>query len=318
MKKTLFAIHLLLVGIGCAAFPSAALAQKPVLDSKTGSISTTDAPMLAGTATLLSAWPAEEAGQGAAIDEDHFYAVVNTRIGKYDRATGQRISQWSSPRGGPIIHINSCYANTRQLFCAHSNFPEIPMASSIEIFDTATMTHAGTHSLGLMDEGSLTFFDKIDGGWIAGFTHYDEKGGVGFKKSEYSSVIVFDEAWRRTGGWLIPDSIRSRMAPHGASGGAIGNDGWLYLMGHDLPEIYVVGKPKMGGSLVHITTFGIAAEGQALAFERGSSRRMVAISRPNREVRHFELPAAPQTIDTAVKFVGSQHPAVGEVFRPAE
>jgi hypothetical protein len=236
-------------------------------------------------------YPAIEAGQGAAADAEHFYAIVNTAIGKYSKASGELVARWVSPRGGPIRHLNSCYAAGSELLCANSNFPEVPMASSLEVLNTDTMEHVRSYSLGVLEEGSLTWYDRLGDGWVAGFAHYDEDGGLSFKDHSFASIIRYDDQWRRIGGWMIPASVTDRMQPYAASGGALGPDGLLYLTGHDRPEMYVLGAPQSGPKLVHIATIAIDVEGQAFAFDKSADRRMVfGISRPNREVRAFRLP----------------------------
>ncbi len=237
-------------------------------------------------------YPAAEAGQGAAADSQHFYAIVNTVIGKYEKNSGQLLARFLSPRGGPVRHLNSCYVDDEKLFCANSNFPEVPMASSIEVFSTGDMQHVQSYSFGVLEEGSLTWFDRLGEGWIAGFAHYDENGGLDYKDHSFASIIRYDNQWRRTGGWMLPESVIDRMQPHAASGGALGPDGLLYLTGHDRPEMYVLGAPAMGPKLVHIATIAIDLEGQAFAWDKSSTERIIyGISRPNREVRAFRLPA---------------------------
>lgn len=244
-----------------------------------------------GIARQVREYAAPEARQGVAVDASHIYAIVNTIIAKYDKQTGALVSRWTSPRGGPIRHINSCYAADAKLWCANSNFPEVPMGSSIEIFDSETMTHLQSHSLGLLDEGSLTFFEPCQDGFLAGFAHYEGSGGTGYKSSRYGSIVTYDAQWRRTGGWLIPEAVQARMAPHAASGGSIGPDGLLYLLGHDRTEMYVLAKPRLGPVLLHLATLEIAAEGQALAWDRTvPGRRLYAISRPNGVIRAFDVP----------------------------
>ena len=152
------------------------------------------------TARTSRTFVAPEARQGVAADARHFYAVDNTVVAKYEIASGRRVGAWTGPRNGPIRHLNSCLVDSGRIRCANSNYPQTPMASSIEVFDAATMTHADSHSLGMRDEGSLTWFDRWRGGWIAGFAHYDQTGGVPFKDHRFSSVVTFDAEWRRTGG----------------------------------------------------------------------------------------------------------------------
>ena len=255
-----------------------------------------------GAATLVRSYPAIEAGQGAAVDARHIYAIVNSAIGQYDKASGALVRRWAQARDGLIRHINSCFAEGSRLWCANSNFPEVPMASSVEVFDTATLTHVESHSLGLQDEGSLVWFDRLGDGWIAGFAHYDERGGLPFKGSPYASVVTYDGQWRRTGGWMLPASVQTRMAPHAASGGAIGPDGLLYVMGHSRPELYVLAKPRQGPVLLHLATFDIAAEGQAFAWDKTAPRGIAAISRPGREVRVFDLPPVAADHPDVVRF----------------
>jgi hypothetical protein len=145
----------------------------------------------------------------------------------------------------------------------------------------------------MRDEGSLTWFDRYGAGWIAAFSHYDKNGGVAFKDHSFSSVVTFDAQWRRTGGWLLPESALERMAPYASSGGAIGPDGWLYLLGHDRPELYVVGRPTMGPVLTHLATIAIDAEGQAFSWAKNGQRVIYTIDRRQHLVRTIEIPALP-------------------------
>lgn len=241
-------------------------------------------------AVLERIYGAPEARQGVAVDAAHFYAVVNTAIGKYERTTGHLVARWAGPRGGLIRHLNSCTVVGAELVCAHSNHPEVPHGSSVEIFDTATLNHSGSVSLGNRDEGSLTIVEPLADGWLLGFAHYSDETGVPFKGHDYSQLISTDGEWHRREGWLIPPAIRKRMAPQAASGGAIGNDGLLYLFGHTLPEMYVLARPKSGAELIHIATIKVAVEGQAFAFDPTEARRIFAIDRPSGTVRVFKLP----------------------------
>jgi hypothetical protein len=254
------------------------------------------------TARTLRVYIAPDADQGVAVDRTHFYAVDNSVIAKHDIGTGTLRRRWAGDEGGLIRHLNSCLADGGRLWCANSNYPQVPMGSSIEVFDAATLDHVTSHSLGLLDEGSITWFDRYRGGFIAGFAHYDGNGGVGFKNHRYSSVVTFDAEWRRTGGWLFPASVVERMAPDAASGGAIGPDGWLYLLGHDRPEMYVVGRPAMGPALIHIATISLEAEGQAFSFAQDSSRVVFTIDRQKGLVRAIELPAVTAVGSGALAF----------------
>jgi hypothetical protein len=254
------------------------------------------------TARTVRVYTAPEADQGVAVDSRHFYAIDNALIAKYDLAQGKQVDRWDGSARGLVRHMNSCIHDAGRLWCANSNYPETPMGSSIEVFDTATLDPFMSRSLGLRDEGSITWFDKYAGGYIAGFAHYDGKGGVAYKDHRSSSVVTFDDEWRRTGGWLLPPAVMARMAPYAASGGAIGPDGWLYLLGHDRPEMYVVAKPAMGPSLVHIATIDLEAEGQAFSWAQDGSRTVYAIDRKKGLVRAIVLPAVTGGSPDALKF----------------
>jgi hypothetical protein len=254
------------------------------------------------TARTLRVYTVPEATQGVAADRRHFYAIDNSIVAKYEISSGRVVDRWAGARNGLIRHLNSCLADGGRLWCANSNYPLTPMASSIEVFDTAPLKHTASHSLGVRDEGSLTWFDRLGDGWIAGFAHYDGNGGVPLRNHRFSSVVTFDREWRRTGGWLFPDSAIERMAPYAASGGAIGPDGWLYLLGHDRPEMYVVARPSMGPTLIHLATIDLEAEGQAFSWAQ-DGRIVYAIDRRKQLVRAIEIPSlVPPATPDAVRF----------------
>lgn len=95
---------------------------------------------------LLRTLEIPEANQGIAVDAEHFYAVDNRAIAKYDKRTGKRVDTCAGAEDGPIIHLDSGVVLDGLLYAAHSNYPESPMTSSVEIFDVETMAHVDTHS----------------------------------------------------------------------------------------------------------------------------------------------------------------------------
>lgn len=241
--------------------------------------------------TTIRTINAPEADQGAAVDAKHLYAIDNSVIAKYEKEDEQLVAIWDCGEACPIEHLNSCFAEDGELWCANSNYSETPMASSIERFAAADLSHIGSHSLGIMDEGSLTWFDQYEGGWLAGFAHYDgEDGGLAYKGHRSTGVVTFDAQWRRTGGWMLPNSILDRLAPDAASGGQIGPDGLLYMLGHDKPEMYVLAKPKMGPKLVHLATLDIALEGQAFSWDPTQTRTIFGINRRDGSLIEVEIP----------------------------
>jgi hypothetical protein len=273
-----------LLAVALALTAGAAVAQPPAAPEAAA------VPIL--QAEVVRRWKAPEATQGVAVDARHFYAVANSRIAKYDKATGRKLAEWVGDRAR-FPHINSCEIIGRELVCANSNFPETPMTSSVEVFDPSKMVHLRTISLG-QQVGSLTWVDRKDGVWWAAFANYDEKGGEPGRGHRYTQLVQFDDQWRRLQGWSFPLSVTERFRPMSSSGGGFGPDGRLYVTGHDHPELYVLELPKGGSKLDHVATIAAAIEGQAVTFDRSEPGVLYGISRPNREVVVLRLPTLPK------------------------
>lgn len=255
------------------------------------------------SAAETARWNAPEAGQGVAVAGNHVYAIGNFVIARYNRTTGTRDAVWRGERGGLISHLNSCFVEGNELWCANSNHPRLPFANSVEIFDATTLAHTRSIPLGIMDEGSLVWFDRVGSDWIVGLAQYNDETGLAFKNNSFAGVQLHDERWRRVGGWALPPALVERMAPQAASGGAIGPDGLLYMMGHDRPEMYVLARPARGPYLIHVATIAIDAEGQAFDFDESRPGEVCAISRPNRQIRCFRMPQVTLTAADALPFV---------------
>jgi hypothetical protein len=240
---------------------------------------------------LVHSLDADEARQGVASDGRYAYAIDNSRIGKYDLATGRRVAAW---RGDPALfpHMNACTLAERRLFCAASNYPRVPMTSAIEIFDPAAMTHVATISLG-RDIGSLTWVDRKDGFWWAGFANYDGRGGEPGHDHRYTTIARFDDQWRKLESWALPDAVLERMAPMSNSGGGWGDDGLLYITGHDRPEMYALRLPKAGSTLELVATIAIPFGGQAIDWDPSEKRLLWGISRKDQKAIAVKVPQVP-------------------------
>ncbi len=232
---------------------------------------------------------AVEARQGVASDGTHAYAIDNSRIGKYDLKTGQRIAGWD---GEPALfpHMNACTLADRKLLCAASNYPKVPMTSAIEIFDPVAMKHLSTISLGMMSAGSLTWVSRKDGFWWAGFANYAGRGGEPGHDNRYTTIVKFDAQWRQIEGFALPDTVLERMAPMSTSGGAWGDDGLLYVTGHDRPELYALRPAKAGSVLELVATIPIPFEGQAIDWDPKAKRLLWGISRKDRKAIAVTIP----------------------------
>jgi hypothetical protein len=243
--------------------------------------------------------PATEAGQAAVVDREFIYAINNFTIAKYRKTSGERVALWDGAKGGPIIHMNAGIIVEGQLYCAHSNYPGVPMLSSVEIFDTATLKHIGSHSFGRTD-GSLTWIDRRErssslsagnsggsaGTWIACFVHYGKRGGEPGRGPEWTQIVEFDDQWRRLRGWALPADLLAHIGARGysLSGGAFGPRGLLYVTGHDHPELYVLDFPSSGAALKWVATVPISAEGQAFSWDPSEPGILYNVGRKTREV----------------------------------
>jgi len=230
--------------------------------------------------------PAPEARQGVAADADFLFAIGNQELGQYRKATGERVRGWACPEGEPLVHLNAGVVHRGRLYCAHSNYPGVPMQSSVEIWDAATLRPVGSHSFGRTD-GSLTWIDRRDGRWLACFVHYGKKGGEPGRGPEWTRLVEFDDEWRPTGrGWMFPAGLIARLGSRGysVSGGAIGPGGCLFVTGHDEPELYVLAFPSAGSSLEWLATIPVPAEGQAFGWDPQEPGVIHLLARKTREI----------------------------------
>jgi len=245
--------------------------------------------MLAAALLTLATIAAPEADQGVAADRTHVYAIDNNAIGKYDKASGKRVGLWEGdPRLFP--HINSCAVVKRELVCAASNYPAVPMASSVEIFDTRTLKHVRSISLGRM-YGSLTAMDWRGGSWWAVFANYDDRGGEPGQGHRFTTLVRMDAAFRPLESWLFPDAVLARFAPKSCSGFAWGADGLMYASGHDRREIYALRLPTAGATLELVATLPVPTEGQAIDWDPVEPRLLWSIDRRAGTVHSTRIPA---------------------------
>ncbi len=239
---------------------------------------------LAQTATELTRFAAPNATQAVAVDNDHFYTISNSKIIKRKKDDGEVVNSWE----GPLKHLNSGIILNGKLYCANTNYPETPMASSIEIYDPETMEHIDSHSFG-MYIGSCTWLDWYEGRWYVMFVHYDENGRERDLDASYTTLVQFDEEWRRTGGWTVPKELVDRLRPMSISGGSFGEDGLIYCSPHHFEEIYLLKLPEIGYELEWLDTIEVPFQGQGMALDRTQPNVIYGIHRRNREVISIKL-----------------------------
>lgn len=247
------------------------------------------------TAKEVRRWRPRGANQGVAVDRDHFYGIGNFIVGKYDKRTGERVGEWIGLRGGPIIHLNGGLVQDGLLVLSHSNFPQLPMASSVEYFDPVTVRPVRSVSLGLR-HGSLTWAERREGEWWACFAHYNDQGFESGKDQRWTHVGRFDDRWQMLESWLFPPQVVATWGKSSCSGGSWGPDGLLYVTGHDAKELYVLRLPRLGSVLEYVTTIDVPFEGQSWAWDPVEPRVIYGIIRRTREVVVARIPEVPAAL----------------------
>jgi hypothetical protein len=215
-----------------------------------------------------------EAKQAVAVDDKAFYVINNSTINKYGKQDGKLIATWDGSKEG-IKHLNSGVVIKGRMYCANSNYPEIPMASSVEIFDVNTMQHIGTHSFGIAQHGSLTWIDQKDGFWWIGFAHYAGKDASEGRDVRWTSLVKYDLEWRQLEAWVFPKNLIDLFTPKSNSGGAWGSNGVLYCTGHDREEVYALKIPRSGYTLEYAGTLPAPIQGQGIAIDHSVKGRVL-------------------------------------------
>jgi hypothetical protein len=239
-------------------------------------------------ARTVRRFPAPEASQAVAVDGRYFYAIGSAVIGKYDKRTGAQVSVWKPEPGQPVAHLNSGIVVDGMLYCAHSNYPETPMVSSIEVFDAARLSHVRSIPLP-GDIGSATWIDRAGRGWWVTFAHYAGKGGIPGKGPGATRLVRFTDAWKAEASYAFPPAVVTRWGAMSSSGGALAGPRTFLTTGHDAPELYVVEVPERGEELVLRAIVPVESEGQGIAVDRGDGT-VYGIRRQTREVIVSEIP----------------------------
>ncbi len=231
----------------------------------------------------LERFKAPEARQGVAVDSNFIYVIGNHEIGKYDRESKKLVDRWACEEGKPLIHLNAGLVREGKLICAHSNYPLVPMMSSVETWDAETLEHIDSVSLGHR-EGSLTWFDWKDGFFYMNFAHYANRAQEQGKGPEWTQLVKFDDKGNRRESWVYPPELVEKFGKYSSSGGAFGPDGRLYITGHDNKELYVVSFPAGGSYMVWEDTTPFPSEGQAFVFDPEDPTLIFSIIKREREV----------------------------------
>ena len=248
-------------------------------------------------ATLLHDFSSFNARQGVAVNATHFFVVNNTRITMHDKNSGETVKQWdgkSVADNARLIHLDSGMVKDGLMYAAHSNYPNLPMRSSIETWNADTLEHVGSHSFGVL-LGSLTWLDFHQDHWWATFANYDlvQPGEIQpYGTTAATTLVKMDNDFTILQRWLFPEILHSRFTPMSNSGGSWGEDGFLYITGHDHPEVYVVQISEQSSEVQWVATVKVPwIEGQGIAWDRSTEERIMwGISRSEEKVFGFSLP----------------------------
>ncbi len=255
-------------------------------------------------AELIKTYDAPEARQGVAVSQQYFYVADSRAISRRSRSAGALEAAWpAAGDSSALIHLDSLLYLDGRLYAAHSNYPQLPMTSSIEIWDAATLEHVDSHSFGIL-RGSFTWLDRHAGYWWGAFGNYDkvqtgQSGAYGL--TDNTHVVKLSDDFVVLESWVLPPPILDRMRPMSNSGGSWGPDGFLYLTGHDHGEVYVMRMPDVGSMLEWIATVEVPVmEGQGIAWDRSAARpEMWGIRKADRKVVSLAMPAIPNATKQA-------------------
>jgi len=240
---------------------------------------------------LLQSFSIADAYQGVAIGPEAFYAINNRAVTKADRFQGEIQVRLQDDR---LMHLDSGVIVADRLYAAHSNYPAWPMASAVEIRDASSLEHLDFIPLNVT-WGSLTWLDWFNGQWWGAFAGYDviQAGQQApYAGTDSTRIVRFNDDYSVAQAWSFPAELLARMKPMSNSGGSWGADGYLYLSGHDHPEIYIMAVPDSGSELVWLATVTVEGfDGQGIAWDRsGQSRELWGIQRDHRQVVKIGVP----------------------------
>lgn len=223
-----------------------------------------------GTWSAARELAAPEAHQAAAADERFLYAIANKQVAKYDRITAARIALST----GRAEHLNSGFLWEGRLYCAHSNYPQLPERSEIKVLDTDSMQLSTYHDFGSYG-GSLTWCLRKEGRWWCHFAKYGADNGQSF-------LVEFADGWKELRRFTWPEEVLDRIGRNSLSGGVWQKE-VLLATGHDDPVLFRVRLPEQGSVLQFVDTQKIPFTGQGIAVDQVSGG-LIGIHRKRKQL----------------------------------
>lgn len=224
------------------------------------------------------------ATQAAAADEKFFYAISNTVVAQYDRTTGQLVTQGTAP---DAKHLNSGFVWQGRVYCAHSNYPQLPEESEIRVFDPQT----GQLSLFQRFEdpaGSIVWCLKRGKHWWCCFAHYGEH-------NRRTVLIRYADGWVETGRWTFPEQVIADWDGMSASGGVFDGE-TLLVSHHHFRVLYRLRIPEQAGVLEFVEALSCPFPGQGIAVDPVTGG-LIGIDRPRRLIVLAEQFHAPEAAE---------------------
>lgn len=222
-----------------------------------------------GTWERTASMPAPEAVQAAAADGEFVYAVADRVVAKYERS-GKLVARSE----GDAHHLNSAFAWDGKVYCAHSNYPNLPERSELKVLDPAAM-RLGTHKDFGDFGGSLTWAVRRDGSWWCNFAKYGAEKAKTF-------LVRFDDDWKELRRWTYPEAVLKELGSYSLSGG-IWRDDELLVTGHDRGILYRLTLPAAGGTLELAGAWSVPFTGQGFAADSATGG-LVGIHRAGKRV----------------------------------
>lgn len=217
---------------------------------------------------LIQEIAAIEAKQAAAISPKFVYAIDNAHVAKYDRSNGRRLAL----SFGEAHHLNSGFFREGKIYCAHSNYPQLPERSEIKVLDEESMALTTFKDFGDCG-GSLTWCVFEEGRWWCNFAKYGEQNAATF-------LVQFDLDWKELGRWTLPPELIRQLGSYSLSGG-VWHNGILLVSGHDDPILFQLKLPQSGHVLELLGKEPAPITGQGFAIDPDSNE-LIGIHRAKR------------------------------------
>jgi hypothetical protein len=222
----------------------------------------------------------EYAVQAAAADGKYAYAVSSTHVARYDRTTGERLGLATTP---DTKHLNSAFVWKGKVYCAHSNYPKLPEASDIRVYDPAKDTLAVFHTFN-EPVGSLVWCvrDPNDAAWWCCFAKYGKEKNAG------TLLLKMDDEFKELARWTFPKNVVDDWDGMSASG-AIWDGDSLLVSHHHFKVLYRVRLPKQGTELEFVRAHRCPFPGQGIAADPQVKGGLVGIDRGKKAILFAEL-----------------------------